>query len=207
MLRRSTLAATALALFAAPAFAQSWDHPSFFSPRPHDDLGVYMIKPDIGDWGVVGIWRQSAGINLGVRGGVGGGSGDRTVLVGAELFGPIAFESAAPLAFYWVTGLGASFNGLTKGRIPLGVSAGISLGEGSTIITPYVHPRFAFEVYTFDGDNSDTETDFDFDVDVGADIELGQRFILRGGYKIGDVDEVFGLGGAIRVGRGVAAAR
>jgi opacity protein-like surface antigen len=205
MLRRSTLAAAVMAVCtAAPAIAQTWDQPTFFSPRPHDDLGIYAIKPDLNDWGAVGIWRQSGGINLGVRGGIGGGGKgvDRTVLIGAELFGPLNI-GAAPLALYWVTGIGASFDGLTLGRIPAGISAGITFGEGgSAVVTPYVHPRVAFEVYTFDAEDSETETDFDVDVDVGVDVELGDRFILRGGYKIGDVQGVFGAGVAIRLGRG-----
>jgi len=206
MLRRSTLAAAVMAVCsAAPAIAQQWDQPTFFSPRPHDDLGIYAIKPDLNDWGVIGIWRQSGGINLGVRGGMGGGGGgaDRTVLIGAELFGPL-YVGAAPLALYWVTGIGASFNHFTIGRIPAGISAGIVLGEGgSAVFTPYVHPRLAFELETAEIDGEDeTDADLEFDVDLGVDVELGQRFILRGGYRVGDAQDVFGVGIAIRLGRG-----
>jgi opacity protein-like surface antigen len=206
MLRRSIGFAAALVITAASAAqAQHWETPTFFSPRPHDDLGVYAIKPEGGDWGVVGIWRQSGGINLGVRGGVGGPSGDRTVLVGAELFGPIALN-APPLALYWVTGIGASFNGVTALRIPLGVSVGAPLGtEGGLVITPYVHPRGALDVFAFDNADNEEETDteFNFDVDLGVDLAITPRFSLKAGYTVGDVS-VFGLGAAFRLGRGAA---
>lgn len=205
MLRRSMGVAGALALAAAsPALGQHWDTPTFFAPRPHDDLGVYAIKPEVGDWGVVGIWRQSAGINLGIRGGIGGGSGDRTVLIGAELYGPITLEGAAPLALSWVTGIGASFDGVTSLRIPVGVSVGAALGpEGGAVLTPYIHPRAALDISTFErADGSeDTDTDFDVDVDVGADLELAGRWVIRAGYKIGDND-TFGFGIGFKMGRG-----
>jgi hypothetical protein len=205
MLRRSIGIAGAFVLaVASPALGQPWDTPTFFSPRPHDDLGVYVIKPEVGDWGVIGIWRQSAGINLGVRGGIGGNSDDRTVLIGAELYGPIAFEGTSPLAFAWVTGIGASFNGVTSLRIPLGVSIGASLGpEGGAVLTPYIHPRAALDISTFeraDGDE-ETDTDFDVDLDIGADLDIAGRWVIRAGYKIGDND-TFGLGLGFKLGRG-----
>lgn len=201
MLRRMTGIALGLAL-AAPAAAQSWEAPTFFAPRPHNDLGVYLTFPDGGDVGVVGIWRQSSGINLGVRGGVGGYSDDRSILIGAELFGPVQLSAIEPLALYWVSGIGASIDGTTALRIPAGVSVGMAFGSGNTVITPYVHPRVAFDLVTFetsDGDD-ETDTDLNFDVDIGADLEIGDRFIVRAGYTFGSVD-VLGLGAAIRLGR------
>lgn len=206
MLRRST-AITCVLVFAmaAPAAAQNWETPTFFSPRPHDDIGVYLTKPESGDWGVQGIWRQSAGINLGVRGGIGGHSDDRSILIGAELFGPISLEGTERLWLAWVTGIGASFNGVTQLRVPLGVSAGFSIGvEDGAVITPYVHPRAALDIATFetaDGDD-ETDTDFDVDVDLGADLELAGRWIIRVGYKVGG-DDVIGFGFAFKTGRGV----
>ncbi len=205
MLRRSIgLAATFVLLAAGPGLAQSWETPTFFSPRPHDDLGAYIVKPDYGDWGVQGIWRQSAGINLGVRGGIGGRSGDRTVLIGAELFGPLSLEGTAPLSLYWVTGIGASIDGVTRLRIPVGVSVGVPLGSGGTMITPYVHPRVAFDVKTSETANGDeTDTDIEIDIDIGADFEIADRWVLRFGYRLGSND-VLGIGFAFRVGRGVS---
>jgi hypothetical protein len=205
MVKRSIAwAAVLVSVIAVPASAQSWETPTFFSPRPHDDIGVYLIKPEFGDWGVVGIWRQSAGINLGVRGGVGGGSGDRTVLVGAELFGPLNLNTD-PVVMYWQSGIGASFDGATALRIPLGVSAGMRLGsEGALLITPYVHPRVAFDLVTFEvGDEEETDSEVNLDVDIGADLELTRSIILRLGYTVTGGD-VFGFGAGFRFGRGVA---
>lgn len=203
MLRRSAgLAAALVVLTAAAAQAQHWESPTFFSPRPHDDLGVYLIKPEHGDWGVIGIWRQSAGINLGVRGGIGGTSDDRTILIGAELFGPIALN-APPLALSWVTGIGASFNGVTALRVPLGVSIGAPLGtDGGVMFTPYAHPRVALDVLAYDvGDEEETDTEFNVDVDLGVDISITPQFAVKVGYTVGD-RSVFGVGAAFRLGRG-----
>lgn len=205
MFGRSTILASVLAMVAAgPVFAQPWDTPSFFSPRPHDDIGVYAINPEFGDWGVIGIWRQSAGINLGVRGGIGSTGDDRTVLIGAELYGPIEIQGARPLALSWLTGIGASFDGVTALRVPVGVSVGVPIGaRDGFVITPYIHPRAALDFSTFedaDGDE-ETDTDFDVDVDIGADLELGTRFVIRAGYRIGDND-TFGIGIGFRTGRG-----
>lgn len=204
MLKRSFgLALCTAVLIAGPVQAQHWETPTFFSPRPHSDLGVYITKPENGDVGVQGIWRQSAGINLGVRGGIGGDSDDRAVLIGAELFGPIELQGADPVAIYWVTGIGASFNGVTSLRIPAGASVGLRLGpEGGFVLVPYVHPRVTFDLVTFEiADETETETEFDVDVDIGADLELAGRWVLRAGYKVGGND-VFGFGLAFRMGRG-----
>jgi hypothetical protein len=190
---------------ATPAAAQSWEMPTFFAPRAHDDIGAYLIKPEFGDWGVVGIWRQSAGINLGVRGGIGGDSDERTILLGAELFGPLNITGIEPITMYWVTGIGGSFNGVTALRIPFGVSAGMRLGsEGALLITPYVHPRVAFDLFTIEvGDEEETDTDFNVDLDLGADLELTRSIILRFGYTL-DSNSTFGFGAGFRFGRGVA---
>ena len=81
-----------LAVTAASASAQqiAWDAPSFFSPRPMDDIGLYVGRSNLGsDFNVTGlslIWRQSGNLNLGVRAGVGDlEQPGQTVLVGAEL--------------------------------------------------------------------------------------------------------------------------
>jgi hypothetical protein len=201
------LAALLLVGFAAPAAAQAWDTPSFFAPRPHDDVGAYLIKPEGGDLGVVAIWRQSGNINLGVRGGIGGDSDDRVFMLGAELYGPVPLATTGlPILLAWNTGIGAGFNGVTSLRIPLGVSIGLDLGrESGLAITPYVHPRATFDLFVIERANGeeDTETDFDVEVDIGADVQLGERWLLRAGFSLANV-EVFGVGLAYRLPRAVA---
>lgn len=192
-------------LGAAPAAAQeSWEAPTFFAPRSQDELGVYLTIPDDGAIGIAGIWRQTAGIHLGVRGGIGGRADDRTVLIGAELFGPLSINALAPLAAWWVTGVGASIDGSTMLRVPVGLSIGTSIVVGRATITPYVHPRLAFDLTTFQNESDDdaTGTALHFGADIGIDLQLGARYSLRAGYAA-QGPGVLGIGTAIRLGRPV----
>lgn len=205
MHRRIWMAGVLVVVMAAPAAAQHWDSPTFFSPRLRADLGAYLVNPDGGDLGAVGIWRQTAGINLGVRGGIGGHDDDRTVLLGAELFGPISMQ-ASGIELAWVTGIGASINGVTTLRIPAGVSIGTTLGSNIQF-TPYAHPRVALDVFTFERDGEDeTDTEFNFDIDVGADVAFSPSIVLRVGATLGDQD-VFGVGLGFRTGTRSAVVR
>lgn len=184
---------------AGQASAQAWDSPTFFSPRQHDDLGVYVIFPDGGDVGVEGIWRQSGNLNLGVRLGI----ADEVVLLGAEFYNPIRL-SQSPLLLSWLLGFGASFgDNATWLRVPFGVSLGGNLDAGSLQITPYVHPRVALDVVVVDvGDEEVTDTDVNFDVDLGADVLLSPAWTLKFGATVGHSD-AFGVGLAYRMQRRV----
>lgn len=169
---------------AAPAMAQAWDSPSFFAPRPGEDLGIFITAPEDGDIGVQGIWRQEGNLNLGVRGGVGGVEGNRSILLGAEFYGGLPISSL-PVNATWILGFGAGFDDdVTALRVPLGVSIGTYLGEGSGIrIQPYVHPRVAFDLVAIEiGEEEETETDFSFAVDIGADIDLTDSWVVKVGY-------------------------
>jgi hypothetical protein len=200
MHRRILMAGVFVMAMAAPAAGQHWESPTFFSPHLRADLGAYLVNPDGGDLGAIGIWRQTAGINLGVRGGIGGRDNDRTVLVGAELFGPLSPEGMRGVELAWITGIGASINGVTALRIPVGISIGTTLGSNIQF-TPYAHPRVALDVVTFErGDGEDeTDTEFNFDVDVGADVAFTPSIVLRVGATLGDRD-VFGVGLGFRTG-------
>jgi hypothetical protein len=204
--RSGLIALTLLAAIKGPAAAQAWDNPTFFAPRAHDDIGAYLVNPEGGDLGFAAIWRQSGNINLGVRGGVGGDSDDRIWLLGAELYGPLNLATGAPLLLAWNTGVGASFgDGFTALRIPLGVSVGIDLGAAGAGISilPYVHPRAVFDLVAVEiGDEEETDSEFDFDVDIGADIGIGERWILRGGVSLVN-STTFGFGVAYRIPRPV----
>jgi hypothetical protein len=54
------------------------------------------------------MWRQSGGqFDLGIRAGIGGRSGDRTVLVGAEFAGDLVTRGQAqPFGVSWLVGAG-----------------------------------------------------------------------------------------------------
>lgn len=199
---RTRLMVMAALVVAAPTSlaAQAWDAPSFFSPRPGEDLGLYaMTAEGSDDWGLAAIWRQAGNLNLGVRAGL---MGDH-ILLGAEFYRP--FNLLGPqsgLLTSWVLGVGAGFNDVTTLRVPLGVSAGISLGTpGGVQLIPYAHPRVAFELAAYDtGGREETDTDFRFDIDVGADALLGESFVLRVGATLGETT-TFGAGIAYRLGR------
>jgi hypothetical protein len=210
MRARSTLLGVLLILAAAaPAAAQAWDNPSFFAPRAHDDIGVYVINPDDGDLGFAAIWRQSGNINLGVRGGMAGDSDFRVWQLGAELYGPLRLPlGGTPVLLAWNTGIGASFgDGFTALRVPLGASIGFELGgTGSGItIVPYAHPRAVFELFAQElpNDEEETNTEFDLDLDLGADVQVGERWIVRAGVSLPE-STTFGLGIAYRIPRPIS---
>lgn len=179
-------AALLMVFGAAPAMAQAWDSPTFFAPRPGEDLGIFVTVPeeDEGDIGVQAIWRQEGNLSLGVRGGVGGVEGNRTILLGAEFYGGLPISSL-PVNATWVLGFGAGFDDdVTALRVPLGVSIGTFIGEGTGFrVQPYVHPRVAFDLVAIDvGEDEETETDFSFAIDLGADVDLSQSFAVKVGY-------------------------
>lgn len=217
-LRIILTALTAMAA-GAPASAQirsviNWDAPMFFAPRPSDDLGLYVVKSDgsLDDaTGLQAIWRQTGNLNLGVRAGVGDlSNAGNTILLGAELMGGLnSLAPGAGIDISWNLGAGAVFgDGYTVFSVPFGASVGLRLGSGSVQVAPYVHPRVSLDVVAVDDANGDevTNTDGAFALDLGADVNLGQRFILRAGYSLGDRD-AFGLGIAMRWPRGVSVVR
>lgn len=178
--------AVLLAGSAAPAAAQAWDAPSFFAPRPGEDLGLFVTVPEeeYGDVGLQAIWRQEGNLNLGVRGGFGGPDGNRQILLGAEFYGALPLGSY-PVNASWIVGLGAGFDDdVTALRVPLGISVGTFLGEGSGFrIQPYVHPRVAFDLVAIDvGGEEETETDFSFAIDLGTDVDISQSLAVKVGY-------------------------
>jgi hypothetical protein len=190
---------------AAPAAAQ-WESPTFFAPRPGEDLGLYYVSPadpaDIVDWAVAGIWRQEGNLSLGVRLGLEDGD---LFHVGAEFYGPLRLAAAeSQVLFSWWLGLGASIaDGITWLRIPLGLSIGMGLGQ----LKPYVFPRVAFDLLVVDTETGEeTNTEFNVPIDVGVDLDLGP-FVLRGGATFSVTEEdatSFGAGIALKMPRRVA---
>ena len=214
MFKRSLVMTVALvAAFTGSASAQAgWDAPTFFSPRPMDDVGIYGFKTDsdfLGDpTGLKLIWRQSGNLNLGVHAGTADldDIGD-AILLGGEFYGPLTRATASTgLMMSWGLGAGAVFGeNYIDLSIPLGVSIGMNLGTGGVSILPYVHPRVSLDVSTFDNvvGEEETETNIGLSVDLGVDVGLGERFILRAGGSFGDRD-AFGAGLALRIPRKVS---
>lgn len=189
-------------LAAPPAAAQAWDAPSFLPPRPGDDLGVYVVQPDGADWGLAAIWRQGGSLNLGARVGIVQPEvGDLAFQAGGELWGSLLEAGATfPVDVTWTAAFGATFGEGTHARIPVGVSVGRALSFGGLGFTPYLHPRFALDVFAQD-DFSDTDTSLL--TDVGIDLSLGERLTVRVAASFGDGGDVLGAGVAYRVARGV----
>ena len=214
MFKRTFLTTALLVVTASGASAQSgWDAPTFFSPRPMDDIGLYVFKTDastIGDpTGLKLIWRQSGNLNLGVHAGFADlDAAGETILLGAELYGPLSSMAASTgLAMSWGLGAGAVFgDNYIDMSVPLGVSIGFQLGSGGMNVLPYVHPRVSLDISSYDvgPDQEETDTNIGFSVDVGADVNLGQRFVLRGGASFGDRG-AYGIGAALRIPRRVVA--
>lgn len=213
MLKRTVLTTLAItAVLASQAQAQvGWDAPTFFSPRPMDDVGIYAFKTNASSLsdptGLKIIWRQSGNINLGVH----AGTGDlddigQAILLGAELYAPLSRLAASTgLAISAGIGAGAVFgDNYVDLSIPLGISIGANLGSGGVGILPYVNPRVSFDVSSFDDqfDNEHTDTNIGLEIDLGVDISLGERFVLRGGASFGD-REAYGAGIALRIPRKV----
>lgn len=73
----------------------------------------------------------------------------------------------------------------------LEVPVGISLGhrfplEQGLAITPYIHPRVAFQYWNPDGGDSDTDVGVAFD--LGMNFEVSPRLSLRGTFMFGSDD-------------------
>ena len=220
MLKRLIATSSLLLATATGASAQQWDAPLFFSPYPMDDIGLYYISADReagfdNSSGLKAIWRQSGNLNLGVHLGTGDISNiGESILIGAELYGPLAsLASSTGLGINWGVGIGAAFGQIESNgsdyidfSVPVGLSIGMGFGEGSFSVTPFVHPRVSLDVIaiTPEGGDEVTETDVGFAADIGAEVRLGQSFLVRGAYSLGDRD-AFGVGLALRMPRKVIA--
>lgn len=199
-----------MTLRAPGARAQTWDAPTFFGPKPMDDIGIYYFRSPFGNRdvsGLKGIWRQSGNINLGVQAGIGDlNDAGQTILLGAEFYNPLTSMSASTgLLMSWALGAGATFGKhYVDLSIPFGVSIGLNLGGGSsTGLVPFVHPRVSLDVSSFDdpvtGVNQ-TDTKIGLEADLGAELTLSDKLIIRAGYSLGDRD-AFGVGIALRTPR------
>lgn len=200
---RSRLVFLPLALIlsvSSAARAQAWDAPSFLSPRPGNDIGLYIFDPSRGDWGISGIWRQTGDLGLGVRLGIVDTKRSTRVLFGAEFFQTLLDSDAgATFDLAWTLGAGATLNDGTFLRIPAGLSIGRAVELGTVGLLPYLHPRIALDVFSLGGD---TDTELGLTVDLGADVALGTDWMLRIGASLGDHD-AFGVGIAYILGRRV----
>ncbi|HEX7088855.1 MAG TPA: hypothetical protein VF192_01895 [Longimicrobiales bacterium] len=189
---------------AKPAAGQAWDAPSFMPSHPMDELGAFALNPPFGDFGVMGLWRQSGDLGLGVRAGIVDlEPGGAAFVVGSEFYAPLLRATpASPLEAMLVVGAGATFEEGILARIPVGLSVGGRFGEaGELAFSPYVHPRVGLKILAND---DESETELAFAVDFGLDVELSRTVTLRGAYTWTQgefAEDALGVGVAIRAGR------
>lgn len=202
---RWILAALATCVLAVPASAQTHDVPSFWTPYGETGFGLYLVfVNEVDDLGFIGNWRRAGeNVDLGLRAGFYDVAGELGLMAGLELGNQfVTANEEFPLDVAWASGVGVGLVpefdfGIV--RIPIGVSLGrrLALDDGSTFITPYVHPRLAVDIVFFDppgpGTDSETDTDLNVDVDLGVDVELTPEILLRLGITLGE-NEAIGLG-------------
>jgi hypothetical protein len=223
MYKRSLLAALiALPLLTTAGHAQKWDAPMFYSPRPMDDIGLYvfkthdpfLIKPR--PTGMKLIWRQTGNINLGLQAGFGDFDEiGNTILLGAEFGNTLARVSGNGIVAAWDLGAGAVFGShYVDLGIPLGLSLGLNLGSRNSGLTPYVHPRVSFDVVSYDVSPGveRTVSTVGLAADLGAELYLGETLVVRAAYTLGNDEktgkrDAFGAGVALRMPRKVRAVR
>jgi hypothetical protein len=182
------------AVFAARAEAQVFT-PTFLSPVPSNDFGVY-----VSDWrgglGVEGIWRRQSrgGSNLGLHAGY-VDLGDGALTVGLDMRNPVVL-AGAPIGLAFTVGGQAVIGDATSLGGQVGFTAGQALPAGGFTVTPYIHPRLALAT-GFIGDGADNEFEIDVLADVGVDLDFASGVALRLGANLGDGAN-WGLGVAFR---------
>jgi hypothetical protein len=184
---RSLILAGALLCAAAPLGAQVFT-PSYMSPTPGGDMGIY-ISDGPGSFALEGIMRRPlGGYDLGFRVGVAGGDNAR-ILLGGEYRMPLLF--AAPLDFAFTAGAQGMLGDASGAGIQAGITMGAQLPTTGVAITPYIHPRFGV-VNREPGGTEATVL-----ADVGADFGF-PNLIFRLGFGLGGPTASWGMGFAWR---------
>jgi hypothetical protein len=174
MLRRALLVTLGAGLlFAGPgplAAQDAWDVPSFQPPRPVNEIGLYLINPDVANLAIMGLWRLPGALNPGVRAGLlidRNGSTSYGGLVGVDIQGMLArYGPEFPVDVSWTAGVGGTFNSTDEIRIPIGLSAGRQFDFETQTLTlyPYVHPRVGIDIELDD----DNDNRFGFTLDLAG---------------------------------------
>jgi hypothetical protein len=143
---RSILIALMLAWGAIPAVAAAQLFtPSYLAPVRSSDMGIH-VSDGFGRGGglaVEGLWRRGfGGYDLGLRGGVGEGSGEAYLLVGGDYRRPLVLGTE-PVAVFATGGAQAAIGNRSSFGLDAGVTIGSTFVPEGIPITPYLHPRIA----------------------------------------------------------------
>jgi hypothetical protein len=185
--------ALAAALVAGQAQAQVFS-PTFMSPTPTSDFGVYVSE--VGELGIEGIWRRPSrgGADIGLRAGY-ADLNDGALMVGLELRNPVVLAGAPIGLAFTAGGQGLAGDGVTELGGQVGFTAGQALPAEGFTITPYIHPRLAVIADLDDNDAAGDDDDLELDVlaDIGADLAFASGISLRVGFNLAD-GATWGLG-------------
>lgn len=126
---------------------------------------------------------------LRLRGGFGEGAGGEDAgFGGVDVWRRLtSANDDLPVDLLWTTGAGVSVGEWTLVSVPVGISAGVSLAEGSIWINPYVHAGVVFDYRT-----GDEAPDDEFEVGVATDLgvhvafDRSRRVVLSAAAGLGD---------------------
>jgi hypothetical protein len=183
------VAFVALAVFSGvPAVAQETGTPVYSAPYrafTRHELGISLSSPPHADIGLEGFYGFASGRNdWNLRLGYLDREGDDAVVAGAGFRSRLLTHSDDfPLDGALTVGVGATFNGGTVVRVPIGFSLGRRFNSRSSGISfvPYLQPVL---LPTFGSDTSD----FGVALGLGLDMRLGRGFDLRVSGGVGDLE-------------------
>lgn len=174
----AALAAAAL-LAASPAAAQVFT-PTFMSPIPRNDFGVYVSS--LHDIAIEGLWERHArgGSGMGLRAGY-TDWGEGSLLLGLQVVNPVAL-AGAPIGLAFTASGQAVVGGENGVGGQVGFTAGGALPATSLTITPYIHPRLAVVSWPGREENLSLRVLADF----GVDLDFLSGMAIRVGANLGD---------------------
>ena len=194
IMRRISGSCALVFLVAGVARAQvPWETPQLTAP--HAPRGVsllatsYAAAPGDG-WGVIVAVRTGAapsGIGFRIAGGRGRG-GENAIGGGIEAARWIVRSSPAfPLDIIALTGIGGSYGHSTQIALPIGMSAGRSLGDDVFWFNPYVSTRAVIEG-RLGGSAPEDELDLQIATEIGANLSFDRdrNFVMRLAAAMGD---------------------
>jgi hypothetical protein len=196
---RKTASSLALALvLAAPNLgAQAWNYPAFQPPTIVSREFNFAIA-DAGRGGTTLLFQWREGMTprsqFSLEAGLVApeGRGDNlAVLGGSWAYQLHQSNSLLPLDFLLTAGAGAALGSATVLRVPVGVSIGHTFPlEGSSSVTPYVHPRLSLDFC----DTCRDDVNLGIDFDIGVNFDVTQALALRAAGYFGGGDS-FGRNG------------
>jgi len=175
-------------LSCAPVAAQETGTPVYSAPYrafTRHELGVSLSAPPHADIGLEGFYGFASGRNdWNLRLGYLDRETESAVVAGARFRSRLLTHSEEfPLDGALTVGVGATFNGGTVVRVPIGFSLGRRFNSRSSGISfvPYLQPVL---LPTFGSESSD----FGVALGLGLDMRLGRSFDLRVSGGFGDLD-------------------